>query len=67
MKTCYFALFLVQFFMNGLFAAEEAGPKKILMAGSLNPTEHKFFESVAKSLAENEDFQNTVYLLTHDV
>ena len=40
---------------------------KILVAGSLEPYRHKYYESVAKNLASNEETKDVVYLLTHDI
>ena len=65
--TYTLALLVLSCLTTGSFAADKAGPKKILMAGSLNPYEHKFFESVAMSLSLNEDTMNTVYLLNHEI
>ena len=61
------ALLVISCLTSYTFAADQAGPKKILMAGSLNPYEHKFFHSVAMALSLNEDTLNTVYLLNHNV
>jgi spore coat polysaccharide biosynthesis protein SpsF (cytidylyltransferase family) len=36
---------------------------KILMAGSLEPSEHDYFLQVAKAISENPETRNVVYLL----
>jgi len=40
---------------------------KILMAGSLERSEHRYFESVAQYLSKNSATENEVYQLVHDV
>ena len=37
------------------------------MAGSLEKSEHKYFESVANALSTNPDTNNVVYLLVHEI
>jgi myo-inositol-hexaphosphate 3-phosphohydrolase len=39
---------------------------KILMAGSLERTEHKYFESIALYLSKNTATENVVYQLQHE-
>lgn len=39
---------------------------KILMAGSLEPSEHDYFLQVAKAISENPETRNVVYLLNFD-
>jgi antirestriction protein ArdC len=39
---------------------------KILMAGSLERSEHNYFYQVAQAIAENPETRNVVYMLNHD-
>jgi|OM-RGC.v1.034861547 hypothetical protein len=48
-----------------LLTAVEA--HKILMSGSLEKNQHKYFESVAIDLANNKEHENQIYLLQHDI
>lgn len=40
---------------------------KILMSGSLEKNQHKYFEQVALDLANNKEHENQIYLLTNDI
>ena len=62
-KLC--ALLSVTLMALGVQAAQEGGPKKILVAGSLSASEHKYYEQIAEALSTNEKTQNVVYLLTN--
>lgn len=40
---------------------------KILMSGSLEKSEAEYYRSIAQALANNPEYENTVYILHSDI
>ena len=47
--------------------AQEVEAVKILMAGDFDVDHRPFFDSIAKEVSSNTDYENTVYLMSTDL